>query len=99
MVAVLLSISSGLFIKSADWKSGKISNAGSGCSRFFRRLFTLLAIEDAAKMLLAAFRSYHPWSAKERRLVPDMLPMAAGQIGHPVAKFILMIRDDRLVHT
>lgn len=28
----------------------------------------------------------------------DVLPMATGQIGHPVTLFILVISDDRLLH-
>lgn len=49
-------------------------------------------------MLLAAFGDDDPGTAEKRRLMPDMLAMAAGQISHPVAKFILMIADDELVH-
>lgn len=30
--------------------------------------------------------------------MPHMLPMAAGQIGYPVAMFIEMIADDGLIH-
>jgi hypothetical protein len=30
--------------------------------------------------------------------MPHMLPMAAGQIGHPVPFFILMIADNGLIH-
>lgn len=49
-------------------------------------------------MLAPAFAGDNPRSIHERRLMPHMLPMAAGQIGHPVAMFIQMISNNGLVH-
>ncbi len=49
-------------------------------------------------MLLAAFGGHDPRTAEKRRLMPHMLAMAAGQIGHPVPFFIEMVTDDDLVH-
>jgi hypothetical protein len=31
-------------------------------------------------------------------LVTHVLPVAAGQIGHPIAMFVLVIGNDRLLH-
>ena len=49
-------------------------------------------------MLLAPLRRHDPRAIHKRRLMPHVLAMAAGQIGHPVAKFIEMIADNRLIH-
>ena len=49
-------------------------------------------------MLVAADFGQDPWPVRHRRLVTHMLSMAASQIGHPIAVFVEMIPDDRLVH-
>ena len=49
-------------------------------------------------MLAAALAGDDPWPVHEWWLMPHMLSMAAGQIGHPIALFILMITDNGLVH-
>lgn len=49
-------------------------------------------------MLLASSDGEYPGAIDEGGLMPDMLPMATGQIGHPVTLFILVISDDRLLH-
>lgn len=49
-------------------------------------------------MLAAALAGDNPRPIHKRWLMPHMLAMAAGQIGHPVALFILMIADNGLVH-
>ena len=49
-------------------------------------------------MLSAAFSCDDPRAIHERRLMPYMLPMAAGQIGHPVALFVEMIPNNDLIH-
>jgi hypothetical protein len=40
----------------------------------------------------------HPRPIDERRLMPYMLSMPAGEIGDPIALFILMKADDLLLH-
>ena len=49
-------------------------------------------------MLVAALSSDDPWAIHKRGLMPHVLPMAAGQIGHPVAVFVEMKSDNGLVH-
>ncbi len=53
----------------------------------------------SAQMLLASSDGEYPGAIDEGGLMPDMLPMATGQIGHPVTLFILVISDDRLLHS
>jgi hypothetical protein len=50
------------------------------------------------QVLLASFSCQYPWSTCEWRLMPHMLSMAAGQVGHPIAVFILMKTNNRLLH-
>ncbi len=49
-------------------------------------------------MALTAGFGQYPGAGGERWLMPHMLSMAAGQVGHPVSLLILMISDDRLLH-
>src|SRR5690349_16998120 len=49
-------------------------------------------------MLSAARLGQHPWPVGHRRLVTHVLPVAASQVGHPIAMFVLMVPRDRLVH-
>lgn len=56
------------------------------------------AVEFAAKPSLAAFLSRRPQAHAERRLMADVLPMPARQIGHPISMFVLMKTDDLLFH-
>lgn len=49
-------------------------------------------------MLAAALAGNDPRPIHKRWLMSHMLAMAAGQIGHPVSLFILMIADNGLVH-
>ena len=63
-----------------------------------RRLVALFAVQDHAEMLRAPFFGRHPGAAEKRRMVSHMLPVTAGQIGNPMAFFILVIADDGLVH-
>jgi len=49
-------------------------------------------------MLITACGGQHPGTARERRLMTDMLPVPASQIGNPIALVVLMIADNRLVH-
>ena len=49
-------------------------------------------------MLLTSIDGEHPRAIDERGLMPYVLSMTTGQIGNPVALFILVIADDRLLH-
>jgi len=49
-------------------------------------------------MLSAARFGQHPRPVGHRRLVTHVLPVAAGQIRHPIAMFVLVVSRDRLVH-
>jgi len=56
------------------------------------------AIEFAAKPSLPAFLRRCPQAHAERRLMADVLPMPARQIGHPISMFVLVEADDLLFH-
>ena len=45
-----------------------------------------------------AFRGEHPGTKGQWGLMPDVLPMSAGEIGHPILLLILVKADDPLVH-
>ena len=49
-------------------------------------------------MLLSPLPAEDPRPAHKRRLMTHVLPVSTGQIGDPVAVFILMKTDDRLMH-
>jgi hypothetical protein len=51
-----------------------------------------------AKVARAAFGGQDPRPVAERWLMPDMLPVAAGQVCHPITLLVLMIADDGLLH-
>ncbi len=63
------------------------------------RFFALLAIQMGTQVLFTSSDSEHPRAIREWRLVPYVLSMTTGQIGNPVALFILVISDDRLLHS
>jgi hypothetical protein len=50
-------------------------------------------------MLLTSSQGEHPRAIDEGGLMPYVLPMTTGQIGHPIALFVLMISNDRLLHS
>jgi hypothetical protein len=54
----------------------------------------LAAIEHVPDPALAPFGRRHPGALDPRRVVPDVLGMAAFQVGHPVSLFILVQGDD-----
>ena len=39
-----------------------------------------------------------PRPARHRRLMAHMLPMAAGEVGHPILVLVEVIPHDRLIH-
>ncbi len=49
-------------------------------------------------MVGAPGQGQDPRAIDKRRLMPYVLPMTTCQISHPVAIFILVISDDRLLH-
>lgn len=49
-------------------------------------------------MLVSPLGDHDPRPIHKRRLMPHMLPMAAGQIGHPIPMFVEMVSDNGLVH-
>ncbi len=63
-----------------------------------RRFVALLAIQIGPHILVASGDGEHPWAVREWRLMPYVLSMTTGQIGNPIAIFILVISDDRLLH-
>lgn len=50
-------------------------------------------------MLLAALQCQNPRAIGERRLMPHVLAMAAGQVCNPVPVLILVKRHNALNHT
>ena len=66
--------------------------------RISSRFFALLAVQMGTQVLFTSSDSEHPRAIREWRLVPYVLPMPTGQIGHPVTLVILVISDDRLLH-
>ena len=50
-------------------------------------------------MLLAPCDGEYPRAIDEGRLMPYVLSMATGQISHPIAVFVLVIPNDRLLHS
>lgn len=55
------------------------------------------AVQLAAQFASAAFFRRHPQAYAERRLVADVLPVPAHQIGHPIAVLVQMKSDDLLL--
>ena len=49
-------------------------------------------------MLVSPLGSHDPQPIHKRWLMPHMLPMAAGQIGHPIPVFVEMVSENGLVH-
>jgi hypothetical protein len=49
-------------------------------------------------MLLTPCDGEYPRAIDEGGLMPYVLPMTAGQISHPIAVFVLVIPNDRLLH-
>jgi hypothetical protein len=54
----------------------------------------LAAIESLPNPVLAPFGRRHPSPLDPRRVMPDMLGMAALQVGHPVSLFVLVQGHD-----
>ena len=56
------------------------------------------ALERRADPLLTALRVEHPWLREERRAVPHVPPVAATELGDPLALAVLVEADDRSLH-
>ena len=64
--------------------------------RFF--FIALLATQGGADELLPAFSRDHPGPVHPRRIMANVLPVAAVQIGHPIQSFILLKTNDPAFH-
>jgi hypothetical protein len=62
------------------------------------RRIALAAVEHLANPALAPFGRRHPGSIDPRRMVPDVLAMSAGEIGHPISLFVLVQGDNGAIH-
>jgi hypothetical protein len=69
-----------------------------GEARRFAALLAEPALERRAKVLLPAFGVQYPRSGEERRLVADVLPMAAGELGDPLVPGVELEADDCALH-
>jgi hypothetical protein len=49
-------------------------------------------------MLVTASLSQHPGPVSHRWLMTDVLPVATGKVGHPIAMLVQMISNNPLVH-
>ena len=58
-------------------------------------LFAQPAAERRSESLAPALGVEDPRSLVEGRLMADVLPMAAGELGDPVAALVLVIAEDR----
>lgn len=72
---------------------------GSRRRRISSWFLALLAGQIGAQMLLSPRDSEYPRAIDERGLMPYVLSMTTGQVGNPVALLILVIADDRLLHS
>ncbi len=59
---------------------------------------TMLAVQHGPQKVLPPAFCEHPGAAGQRRIVPHMLAMAAGQIGHPITHLIFMKANYLLLH-
>lgn len=61
-------------------------------------LVAILAFEFGAEMLFASCFRYDPGPIDPRGVVTNMLGMATGQVGDPIALLVLVITNDFLFH-
>lgn len=80
-----------LRLSSAGLKSDVCGWNGTFVHAFFAK-------QRVSQKLRAPFFRCHPGPLLPWRVVPQVLRMAAFQIGYPVAVFVLMKRDDAAVH-
>ncbi|VVM60917.1 hypothetical protein PS662_01305 [Pseudomonas fluorescens] len=79
-------------VKAYDWPSTEISVAKVIANR---ALCAPTAIKGLAYFFSTLRRVQDPGARLPRRLVPKVLRMAAGQLGHPMAVLVLMKTCDR----
>ena len=66
--------------------------------RFASHLLAEGALERRSELLSPAFRLQDPGPQIEGRLMTHVLLVSAGELGYPVAVFVLVVADDRLLH-
>jgi hypothetical protein len=76
-----------------------VQSLSSSRKRFSRRFLALLTVQIGAQMLFTPCDGEYPRAIDEGGLMPYVLPMTTGQIGHPIAVFVLVISNDRLLHS
>jgi hypothetical protein len=76
-----------------------VQNLSGSRRRISSWFLALLTVQIGAEMLLTSSDGKHPRSIDERWLMPYVLSMTTDQIGNPVTIFILVISDDRLLHS
>src|SRR5262245_14807678 len=67
-------------------------------TRWLAALVAEETVERRADSIFAPLRLQHPRLGEERRSMAHVLPMAAGELGDPLALFILVEADDRPLH-
>jgi hypothetical protein len=75
-----------------------LCSLGRSCGSRGNRLLTLLTVQGRTEMPLTPAVGKNPWAVEERWVMSNMLPVPTGQIGNPIAMFVLVIADDRLLH-
>ena len=63
-----------------------------------RREIALLAVQLVAERLITAFPRYYPRTIGPRRIMADMLVVAAFKLSNPVLFFIDVIADNPFFH-
>lgn len=63
-----------------------------------RRFVAQDAVQHLAKACATTLFSEYPWAQLPRRIVPDVLVVAARELGDPVPLVVLMKSRDRLFH-
>ena len=83
----------------AVW-TDEVCEAGRFAARFGSRhvLVAEAALEGRTQALLPSPGLEHPGPGVERRLVAHVLPVAAGELGDPLALCVQMEADDRALH-
>src|SRR5438309_1269838 len=56
------------------------------------------AVQFHAEAAAAALRSDDPWPLRPRRIVPNVLAVAAFEVGHPITGLVLMEANDLALH-
>jgi hypothetical protein len=81
-----------------DGEEWTVERSSRNRRRIGSQFLAFLAVQMGAQMLLTACDGEYPGAIDEGGLMPYVLPMTTGQIGHPIAVFVLVIPNDRLLH-